>query len=321
MLRISLAAAAMLLSLAPAATLAESSRLQLIVGGEAYDGPPRFEVRFDDQVLGQAAVEAAIDTATAGRFADAANKRDYLQNFEFEIPDSVFKPNGEVRVRLINEAFGGEGSNRDRNLYVAAISVNGQAVTVSGLATAGKQGIKPNELLGEFLVLQDGNVEAVSAAPTGGWPLPDATVAAAPRAVVKPAVEVMQVTAPAEPIETASINQDPEGAACSRDELYNVIGFNENSNDLTPKLRQRLDQIVKDIGPQKCTLRVIGYSSTLGDYATNALFAVERATNVLNYLRSRGISYEKASATGAGETTEFGDRPSQNRRVVITVAP
>jgi outer membrane protein OmpA-like peptidoglycan-associated protein len=310
------------LSVLPSVALAEASRLQVILGGEAYDGPPKFEVSFGGQVLGEAAVDAAIDTATAGRFADAADKTPYTQVFEFEIPEKLFDSNGEVRIRLTNEAFGGEGSNRDRNLYLAAIAVNGQAVTVSGLATEGKAGDAPNELLGEFLVLQDGNVQAVSAPPSGGWPMPGATVAAVQEAVGKAPVAVMQVKAPvtAEPIETASINQDPEGA-CSRDELYNVIGFNENSNDLTPKLMERLDQIAKDIGAEKCTLLVTGYSSTQGDFATNALFAVERAQNVLNYLRTKGISYEEASAAGAGETTQFGDLPSQNRRVVISVMP
>jgi outer membrane protein OmpA-like peptidoglycan-associated protein len=313
---------AIFLSVLPSAALAEASRLQVILGGEAYDGPPKFEVSFGGQVLGEAAVEAAIDTATAGRFADAADKTPYTQVFEFEIPEKLFDSNGEIRIRLTNEAFGGEGSNRDRNLYLAAIAVNGQAVTVSGLATEGKQGDAPNELLGEFLVLQDGNVQAVSVPPSGGWPIPGATVAAVQEVVGKAPVAVMQVKAPvtAEPVETASINQDRVGA-CSRDELYNVIGFNENSNDLTPKLMERLDQIAKDIGAEKCTLLVTGYSSTQGDFATNALFAVERAQNVLNYLRTKGISYEEASAAGAGETTQFGELPSQNRRVVISVMP
>lgn len=323
MLRISIAAAALLLGLGATETLAESSRLQVIVGGEAYDGPPRFEVSFAGRVLGEAAVEAAIDTATAGRFADAANKREYLQNFEFEIPETLFKPDGEVRIRLVNEAYGGEGSNRDRNLYVAAIAVNGQAVTVSGLSTEGKDGPQKKELLGEFLVLLDGNAEAVSVAPDGGWTMPLAAVAAAPQTAKKPPVEVMQVKAPAaeESIETASINQDPEGSSCTRDELYNVVGFNENSNELTPRLEARLDQIIKDIGPQKCTVLVTGFSSTQGAYATNALFAIERAQNVLAYLRKQGLQFEKVSATGAGETTQFGDSFSANRRVVITVMP
>ena len=332
----------------PGAALAEASRLQVILGGEAYDGPPKFSVTFDGEVLGEAAVEAAIDTATAGRFADASDKRPYVQSFEFEIPQAVFKPGGEVRIRLINEAFGGEGSNRDRNLYLAAISVNGQVVTVSGLTTAGKDGERPNELLGEFLVLLDGNSEAVSTAPSGGWPMPGATIAAAPAAdagavpatattkvsaaiesaaqpatAARPRPVVMQVKAPAapEPVEVASLDQDPEGASCNRDELYNVLGFNENSNELTPRLEARLDQIVEDIGSQKCTVRVTGYSSTQGAYATNALFAIERAQNVLAYLRKKGLQFEEVSATGAGETEQFGPDFSANRRVVITVGP
>ena len=43
---------------------------------------------------------------------------------------------GKSGCGLINEAYGGDGSNRDRNLYLAAIVVNGGAVTVSGLVTA-----------------------------------------------------------------------------------------------------------------------------------------------------------------------------------------
>jgi outer membrane protein OmpA-like peptidoglycan-associated protein len=346
MFKIKLAAAVVVaaLAVAPVAALAEASQLQLVVGGEAYDGPPKFEVSFDGEVIGEAAVAAAIDTATVGRFAAAADKAAHVQSFEFVIPEERFSPGGEVRVRLINEAYGGDGSDRDRNLYLASIAVNGQAVTVSGLTTATADGSKDNEVLGEFLVLADGNVAGVSTAPAGGWPVPaDAAVAAAvevPEAVpatvtqavaVVPAEAAAPLKAPAvvadlavpaaEPLQTASIDQDPEASACGRDELYNVIGFNENSNDLTPKLMERLDQIAADIGTEKCTVLITGFSSVQGDYATNALFAVERAQNVLTYLRTKGLAFAESSATGAGETTEFGELPSANRRVVISVRP
>ena len=111
------------------------------------------------------------------------------------------------------------------------------------------------------------------------------------------------------------------GSACSLDNLYNVMGFNENSNDLTTRVTDRLDQIIKDIGDETCTLQLTGYSSTQGDFATNALFAVERAQNVLRYLRENGLKYATATAVGAGETDQFGPAFSDNRRVVITVAP
>jgi len=347
-LKTAVLAAAFALCAVPGAFAAGSS-LQLIIGGEAYDGPPKFEVTFDGKVLGEGAVNAAIDTATAGRFADAADKTPYLQAFDFDIPEDLFKPGGEVRVRLVNEAYGGDGSNRDRNLYLAAVAVNGRAVTVSGLSTQGTKANTENELLGEFLVLKDGNVEGVSRAPTGGWPLPDATIAAAQPAVGPVTTEVAAVAeqpaavptakAPAAvtalklpkaaegdtPVATASLAAAEPATAvssgCNRDELYNVVGFNESSNDLTPKLMERLDQIVADIGEQKCKVLVTGYSSRAGNHATNALFAIERAQNVLAYLKQAGLKFEKVSATGAGATEQFGDTFYANRRVVISVAP
>lgn len=311
--------------------------MQIIVGGEAYDGPPRFEVTFDGQLLGEAAVDAAIDTATVGRFADAADKAPYVQSFAFDIPKSAFKPGGEVRVRLVNEAYGGDGSNRDRNLFLAAIGVNGRVVTLSGLATQGTTATVETEVIGEFLLLRDGNVEGVSRAPSGGWPLPSGTAVTAlndERLPAEPVAEpekraaVAALTLPVavedSTLETASIGSAPErpvATDCQRDELYNVVGFNENSNDLTPRLRERLDQIVADIGDERCRVRITGYSSRQGDHATNALFAIERAQNVLAYLRQAGLRFDSATATGGGATDQFGAEFSRNRRVVITVSP
>jgi outer membrane protein OmpA-like peptidoglycan-associated protein len=348
-----MAAGAALVLIGSATALAADGTLQVIIGGEAYDGPPRFEVRFGGAVLGEAAVDAAIDTASVGRFADATDKARYVQTLSFEIPDGAFKPGAEVRLRLINEAYGGDGSNRDRNLYLAAVSVNGRAVTLSGLATQGTSSSAENETLGEFLVLRDGNVEAVSRAPEGGWPTAEAAVVAAapipvtaPEATLEPKpVAVRLPEAPAEqpvevtveaaaapevqpdPLTVASVEPvaapEPEATAgsCALDQLYNVVGFNENSNDLTPRLTERLDQIVADIGTEKCKVLVTGYSSKQGDHATNALFAIERAQNVLTYLRQAGLSFEKVTATGGGATDQFGPEFSKNRRVVISVIP
>lgn len=310
-------AALMLLGLS-APALGADNLLTLLLGGEAYDGPPHFEVMFNGTVIGQGAVESAIDTATAGRFADAADKSPYVQSFYFEIPDAVFSPEGDVRVRLVNEAYGGDGSDRDRNLYLAAVTVNGQAVTLSGLATMTPEGGVPNQTLGEFLVLLDNNQQGVSKAPEGGWPGAEslkAPVAAAAAPAEPPPVAVR-------PLEEASAGAPGSGdGACQTEEIFNVLGFNENSNELTPRLMQRLDQIAEALGAQSCRASITGYSSTQGDYATNALFSVERAQNVLAYLRQQGVRFADVTATGAGETTQFGPELNANRRVVITVRP
>jgi outer membrane protein OmpA-like peptidoglycan-associated protein len=321
--------AAALLCLLPGAAFAADSILTLVVGGEAYDGPPKFEVSFDGKVIGEREIDAAIDTGTVGRFADAADKARYVQSFNFAIPATLFKPRAEVRVRLTNEAFGGEGSNRDRNLFLASVSVNGRAVTLSGLTTATADGTAPNETLGEFLVLIDGTEEGVSAAPKGGWPsLAPVTTPAAIVADLAPVPGIATVKTPVtvsmktevEPTEVAVVDQDPEGK-CQTEELFNVVGFNENSNDLTPRLMERLDQIAAAIGTQKCTAIFTGYSSTQGSYATNALFSVERAQNALRYLQEQGVKFAEVSATGVGETTQFGERLNDNRRVVISIRP
>lgn len=332
------AAAGAVIMLCPlaGASHAADNTLTLVMGGEAYDGPPKFEVSFDGTTIGKAAVDTAIDTDNDGRFADTSDKASHVQSFDFLIPDDVFTSGGEVRVRLTNEAFGGEGSNRDRNLFLASVTVNGRAVTLSGLTTSDASGIAPNETLGEFLLLLDGNVEGVSKAPRGGWP--DGAEGVAPAKFLAerlPVSGLQELRVPEmvaaraeidvdteESMSVALADQDPEGnASCQIDDLFNVIGFNENSNDLTPRLMKRLDQIVVAIGPQKCRALVTGYSSTQGDYATNALFSVERAQNVLRYLRQQGVQFAEATATGFGETTQFGQELNANRRVVITVRP
>jgi outer membrane protein OmpA-like peptidoglycan-associated protein len=183
-------------------------------------------------------------------------------------------------------------------------------------------------MLGEFLVIPDGTRNAVSEAPDGGWPMPlldivlpvAAKVAAGnvPAAAPSAAAEAVPEQ---EPVETASLDPEPEGAHCDLDEKYNVVGFNSNSNELTERLIERLDQVAADIGQRQCNVTVTGYSSKQGSIAANALFAIERAQNSLHYLQQKGVKFIKASASGVGATDEFGPDFASNRRVVITVTP
>ncbi|MEO6395716.1 MAG: OmpA family protein [Devosia sp.] len=332
----------------PAISMGADSTLVLVMGGEAYDGPPKFEVTFDGKVLGEGAVAAAIDTAGVGRFADARDKTQYIQSFLFRIPEALFDPDGIVGVTLTNEAYGGEGSNRDRNLYLASVTVNGRVVTASGLATMSGNGARANEMLGEFLVLPDGSARGISEPPDGGWPDPIAEIAAVAATaaaqvvpvsldrlapdpmttasipvVIEPQTPGLPIEEPIESLKTASLDPNPEGQGpgCGLDQVYNVVGFNENSNDLTTDLVQRLDQVIADIGKRQCNVTVTGYSSKQGSYAMNALFAIERAQNALRYMHERGLKYVRASATGVGATDQFGPDFRSNRRVVITVTP
>lgn len=113
----------------------------------------------------------------------------------------------------------------------------------------------------------------------------------------------------------------PPSGRCTLTKSFSVLGFNKNSNALTPAVVKRLDAIARVIGANKCKVRVVGYSSTEGSYARNALFSVERARNALHYLKTKGIKFTRFSASGVGETTQFGAAPWRNRRVEITVMP
>jgi len=304
-----------------ATALAKDSTLVVVIGGEAYDGPPKFEVLFDGTTLGQATVAAAIDTAKGGRFADADDKAPYVQKFTFTVPEKIFRPEADVRIKFLNEAYGGPGSGRDRNLYIGSVALNGKGIGASGLSTEAGLDTEPNEMLGAFLVIPDGSRDAVASAPSGGWPRAVGDVAAA-----MPDSRVAKAkAAPSEsdPVKVASL--DDSGAAsnfrCDLDEIYNVVGFNENSNELTANLIDRLDQVAADIGDRQCNVQVTGYSSKQGAIASNALFAVERAQNALRYLQEHGVKFVRASATGVGATDQFGPDFRSNRRVVITVTP
>ncbi len=213
------------------------------------------------------------------------------------------------------------------------MSVNGRAVTASGLTTETGGGVSPNQMLGEFLVLPG------TARRTGSVARPRRAAGRQPAAAVAHrrvsphqrgrAVDPLTTGSigkageSEESLATASLDPDPEGgmARCDLDQVYNVVGFNENSNALTPRLTRRLDQVVADIGGRQCKVQVTGYSSTQGAIASNALFAVERAQNSLRYLTQHGVRFVHAIATGAGATTQFGLDYRSNRRVVITVTP
>ena len=58
---------AMCLAGATGQALATDSTLTLVMGGEAYDGPPKFSVSFAGQLIGEGTVAAAIDTGSAQR--------------------------------------------------------------------------------------------------------------------------------------------------------------------------------------------------------------------------------------------------------------
>jgi len=342
---------AVVVASAPGLALAEST-LTLVVGGEGFDGPPKFSVSFAGKPLGDSAVASAIDTSKDGRFADAVDKSKYTQTFTFKIADDAFKPDGVVAIKLTNEAHGAAGSKDDRELYIQSVAVNGDAVLEPKLEMRSSVGVEPKAILGDYLVISQSDVQGIATAPDGGWPKASASVAETPPAdAAKPAAaadgkpvanvataDIAPVKADAPPktdvaeaapatatdvADSPDANPNPEANApdCGIAKSFQITGFTRNSNELTPKTRHALDAVAKTLGTQKCVVNVKGYSSMEGDTAHNALFSIERARNSLQYLAAQGVKFRKYSANGVGETSQFGADPNANRRVVVVVSP
>ena len=182
-------------------------RCKLVVGGEGFGGPPKFAVSFDGKPVGEGQVSLAIDTATAGRFADAADKDQLCSGFRASrFPDAVFKPDGIVAVKLTNEGpRRRRASKSDRQLYLQSVAVNGGKVPASKFAMRSADGVEPTSMLGDFLVVSAEAVEGVANAPNGGWPKPAAVAETAtkpvPDSAASAAVPPVTATPPAKPAE------------------------------------------------------------------------------------------------------------------------
>ena len=71
--------------------------------------------------------------------------------------------------KLTNEAHGAAGSKDDRALYVQSVAVNGKAAPGKTLTMQSAIGIEPTAMLGDYLVVSEGAVEGVAAAPGGAF--------------------------------------------------------------------------------------------------------------------------------------------------------
>ncbi|MEO8884353.1 MAG: carbohydrate-binding domain-containing protein, partial [Devosia sp.] len=265
---------AVALMAAPGLALAEST-LTLVVGGEGFDGPPKFSVSFDGKPLGDSAVASAIDTSKDGRFADAVDKSKYIQTFTFKLADDTFKPDGAIAIKLTNEAHGAAGGKDDRELYVQSVAVNGDVVPGTKLAMRSSVGVEPKAILGDYLVIAQSDVEGIATPPDGGWPKAAAPVAEAAAADAKPVADAVPAKADSGPaktevaevapaakaaatatdaVDSPDANPNPEAKApdCGIAKSFQIIGFSRNSNDLTAKTREALDVVAKTIGTQKC---------------------------------------------------------------------
>lgn len=104
------------------------------------------------------------------------------------------------------------------------------------------------------------------------------------------------------------------------------LAFQEIGNTkVTPELAVRLDQIAKILNSNKDTeLNITGYTCDIGTKARNLEIGMQRATNVADYLKNKGIEPNRMHLFSKGEseplvTNTLAENKPLNRRVRLEI--
>ena len=110
--------------------------------------------------------------------------------------------------------------------------------------------------------------------------------------------------------------------------IEETVAFDSDSFDLTPDSKRSLDRFAQRLKPAARDVRIeaVGYADATGSDPHNLLLAERRATAVLHYLHTRGVSLLRMSAVSYGPqmpsaSNATAEGRAQNRRVVIVVLP
>ena len=84
---------------------------------------------------------------------------------------------------------------------------------------------------------------------------------------------------------------------------FNYVNFEEGSADLTSLSKYELDNLVEALNKyDNMTLELAGHTDNTGDPDSNMALSDDRATAVYNYLTSKGISDNRLTHLGYGQT-------------------
>lgn len=187
----------------PAIAIAES-KVVISLAGEAFDGPPSFEISLGGKVIGSGTLANAIETETEGRLFSNARPQSFLEEFTFTVPDEAFAPDAEISIALTNDKYEDAENGYDRNLFIDFISVNGLEITSADIALT--MAGEPYELdfQAGLLPIYESTQRAVASPPAAGWPVPT-TAAAEGDVSVLPAVAAGRIPFPAAPLVRISL--------------------------------------------------------------------------------------------------------------------
>jgi len=124
--------------------------------------------------------------------------------------------------------------------------------------------------------------------------------------------------------EIAKVKEESRGVVIT---LSGSVLFATGKSDLLAIAKSKLDQVAKALTDQGFKAIVVqGYTDSVGSASDNDSLSLRRAQSVRDYLVTRGVPSEKATAEGKGSANPVADNKTpdgraENRRVEIVVTP
>jgi outer membrane protein OmpA-like peptidoglycan-associated protein len=124
--------------------------------------------------------------------------------------------------------------------------------------------------------------------------------------------------------EIAKVKEESRGVVIT---LSGSVLFATGKSDLLPIAKEKLNQVAKALTDQGFKSIVVqGYTDSVGSATDNDALSLRRAQSVRDYLVSKGVPSEKATAEGKGQSNPVAsnstpDGRAENRRVEIVVTP
>jgi outer membrane protein OmpA-like peptidoglycan-associated protein len=123
----------------------------------------------------------------------------------------------------------------------------------------------------------------------------------------------------------ASVKLEPRGMVIT---LSGGVIFQSGKSTLNPNARAKLDEVARALAHQDKDSKILieGHTDSVGTDEKNQQLSEARANEVKKYLATRGISEDRLTTAGFGESQPIADNKSpegraNNRRVEIIVQP
>lgn len=148
---------------------AESINITITLAGEAFDGPPAYEIRYGDREIAKGTVENAIDTSTEGPLSGLTDWQAHQKAVTIPIEPEDLGKNLPFTVNFTNDKWGGAGTTMDRNLYVLSAEIGSVKVAAQDIKVLDKAQPRDNASGPEGARLGNNSSIAVIAPPATGW--------------------------------------------------------------------------------------------------------------------------------------------------------